>query len=170
MTRKPKAAVGDIFQIPLDEARVAYGQVVAINTGPGPLYVIIFGRAWPRESNPDPAAIVADKIELVAPTMDALIWHGRWPIVGNLHPDLTRVPFPSYRITIGSADRWYVESFDHKRRRPAQPAELERLTNPTSFAPIRLQNAIAAVHRLGPWDPAFDELTYESATQRSIPV
>jgi len=170
VAKRPKARVGDIFQIPLDTQIVGYGQVVAVNIGPGPLYVVVFNRAWPREEKPDLAAIVADEIALVAPTMDALIWHGKWPLVDNLPPDLARVPFPAYRISVGAADRWFVESFDNSRRRPPKTGELEKLTLPTSFAPIRLQKAIRAIKGLEPWDPTWDELTYESVSARCIVV
>ena len=170
MVKRPKARIGDVFQIPLDPGRVSHGQVVAVNSGPGPLYVVVFRRAWALDAKPDMTDIVADEIALVAPTMDALIWHGRWPLVGNLAPELDRVPFPAYRITVGAADRWFVETFDHARRRLPNPGELEKLTNPTSVAPIRLQRAIRAINGLEPWDPTWNELTYESVLARCIPV
>ena len=116
MVKRPKTRIGDIFQIPLDSGTVSYGQVVAVNSGPGPLYVVVFRRVSPQDAKPALAAVVADDIALVAPTMDALIGHGRWPLVGNLAPELDRVPFPAYRITVGAADRWFVETFDHARR------------------------------------------------------
>lgn len=170
MVKRPKARIGDVFQIPLHPGQVGHGQVVAVNSGPGPLYVVIFRRAWPLDAQPDIRNIVADEIALVAPTMDALIWHGKWPLVGNLAPELDRVPFPAYRITVGAADRWFVETFDHARRRLPNPGELEKLTNPTSVAPIRLQRAIRAINGLEPWDPTWNELTYESVLARCIPV
>ncbi len=80
MVRRPKARIGDVFQIPLDSGRVCYGQVVAVNSGPGPLYVVVFHRVWPLDAKPDMTAIVTDEIALVAPTLDALIWHGKWPV------------------------------------------------------------------------------------------
>ncbi|TMF42432.1 MAG: hypothetical protein E6I23_13550 [Chloroflexi bacterium] len=170
MVRRPKARIGDVFQIPLDSGRVCYGQVVAVNSGPGPLYVVVFHRVWPLDAKPDMTAIVTDEIALVAPTLDALIWHGKWPVVGNRTPDLNRVPFPAYRITVGSADNWFVETFDFRRRRLPEPGELEKLTNPFSVAPIRLQKAIGAINGLEPWDPTWDQLTYASVLARCIVV
>ncbi|TMF68740.1 MAG: hypothetical protein E6I13_10540 [Chloroflexi bacterium] len=83
VVKRPKARIGDVFQIPLHPGQVGHGQVVAVNSGPGPLYVVIFRRAWPLDAQPDIRNIVADEIALVAPTMDALIWHGKWPLVGT---------------------------------------------------------------------------------------
>ena len=51
-----------------------------------------------------------------------------------------------------------------------EPGELEKLTNPTSVAPIRLQKAIRAINGLEPWDPTWDELTYASVLARCIVV
>jgi len=62
VVKRPKARIGDVFQIPLHPGQVGHGQVVAVNSGPGPLYVVIFRRAWPLDAQPDIRNIVADEI------------------------------------------------------------------------------------------------------------
>src|SRR5207245_11298008 len=138
-------------QSSLESGRVRYGQVVAVNAGPGPLYVVLFHRVLPLDAKPDMTAIVTDEIALVAPTLDALISHGKWPVVGNRTPDLNRVPFPAYRLWVRSADNWHVEAFDFGRGRPPVLGDKEYATHPSSSTTHRPANAIGATERPKPW-------------------
>lgn len=160
MAPRYRARVGDVFRIPIDDQRVGVGQMVAIRPE---TYIAVFRTAYPAESRLELEAIVKDEIFLLARAGYELIAHGRWHLVGNIAPDLTRIPFPCFKTSIGSADNIYVLSFDGSKRRPALPNEVEMLPNRTSYSGVTLQSALQAEHGVGTWEPRFRGLTYEYA-------
>src|SRR6266571_3133146 len=112
-----KPRIGDVFEIPIDESRVAYGQIVAERMKSH--LMVVFRTACERGANPDLATIVNDDIVFMAESFDAKIWNGDWPILGNVKPDLSRITLPLYKVSVDRADNLHVESYDGLRRRPA---------------------------------------------------
>jgi hypothetical protein len=136
------------------------GQMIAVQPT---TYIAVFRSAYPAESRPDLKAIVKDEIFLLARAGDGPIARGEWEVVGNIAPDLTRIPFPCFKTSVGSADNMYVLSFDGTKRRPALPNEIEQLPNRTLYSGIALQSALQAEHGVGNWEARFRGLTYEYA-------
>ena len=164
MTKESKAhrvnaMEGDLFQLPIDENRVGYGQIVG--SQPSTLLVAIFRELHPRSSAPDLSQIVSGEVAFIAETFDAKIWNGDWPIVGKAAPDHVRIPFPTYKVTIGRANDWYVESYDTTKRRPAKPWEIDSLLLRNIVSPIRLEKALQALHGIGQWDPSYRLLEFD---------
>jgi hypothetical protein len=157
--------VGGVVQIPIDENRVGFGQVVAKRLST--YLVIVFKTAYARSVLPELQEIVLDSPAFVAETLDAKIWNGDWPIAGNIEPDVTRVPFPVYKVTVGNIRNWQVESYDGKRHREAKPWELDALQFRTVVGPIRLQRALQALHGAGQWNDAFRLMEYEFVRRMS---
>jgi Immunity protein 26 len=166
--RRKKPTVGDVFQIPINEGLVGHGQVIAQKLKS--YLIVVFRTAYPHEGSPDVKGIVGDDIAFVGESLDALIWSGDWPIIGNATPDHSRVPLPTYKVTIGSIDNWYVESYDGKRRRPAKPWELDSLQLQRVVAPVRLQKALQALHGVVPWDETYGLLKYDDYVRRASEV
>ena len=154
-----------MVRIPIDDGRVGFGQIAAQRFST--YLVVIFKTAYARGVAPNPQDIVLDEPAFIAETLDAKIWNGDWPIVGNIEPDPSRVPLPAYKVTIGSIDNWQVESYDAKRRRPAKPWELDTLQFRTVVGPIRLQRALQALHGAGRWSEAFRLMEYEFVKRSS---
>jgi hypothetical protein len=138
---------------------VGYGQVVA--TKPQPPYLAVFGSAYPIDARPDLKTVVDDSIRLLAIAGDELLANGRWPIVGNLAPNLQRVPFPCFKTSIGSADEYFIINFDGSKRRPALAQEVNLLPNRSTFSGIELQLAFQALHGVGTWEADWHRLTHE---------
>ena len=163
--RKPQTKAGDIFAVPLDEGRVGYGQVLLHKVASYNLYVAVFRPLWPADSPPPVAEIVSSEIALLGGTMDALIWHGNWPIVGNVAPDLERFPWPHF--ICGPSERCHVEDFHGRVVRSATPEDQSFYRLRFARAPIAYENCLRAIHGIGPWPPDHDKLTYKYVLSRA---
>ncbi len=160
---RPK--VGDVFEIPIDEARVGYGQIAAQRFES--YLMVVFSTAYQRDQRPDTTLITSGDIAFVGESLDAKIWNGDWAIVGNVSPDLSRIPVPVYKVTVGDIGSWFVEDYEGTRRRPASPAEVNLLEFRTTVAPIRLEKALQALHGARSWEPTFRPLEYANVKRSS---
>lgn len=161
MARKAKVEVnvGDVFQIPIDDARVGYGQVVLKPEKPI-LFICVFAMTTPPGASPDTSDIVRSDILLAGSTFDALINNGQWKIVGNATSNLSSIALPVYKSGIG--DDVIVETLDRSRSRKASKQEESSLPFRTYTAPIGFEMALKAIGGIGEWLPLFDKLKYET--------
>ena len=155
--------LGDVFEVPINESQVGYGQVAGQRFTS--YLLAIFKTAYRRGEHPELSRITADDIAFLAESLDAKIWNGDWAIVGNLPPDRSRIRLPVYKVTVGNINSWFVESYDGSQRRPAHPNELNILALRTVVAPARLEKALQALHGARPWEPAFDQLQYSRVSR-----
>jgi hypothetical protein len=161
--RSTRIRAGDIFEIPAPDGRRGYGQVIVAGAL---LYVAIFRDLYaepPRLSD-----LLEEDFLLVGWTLDALIHHGEWRIVGHVSPSAARVPFPSYKVRVKGVPQ--VHDFTEKYHRRATAEEWELLENKTTVAPIRYQNALLAHHGFGEWRSDYESLTVEHARRRVLIV
>jgi hypothetical protein len=121
--KKPKATIGDVFRIPIDDARCAYGQVFYKNHVTFPLYVAVFRPGFPRDTPIPLETIVSSELALVGATMDARIYHGIWQIVGNRKPDMSRLPRPNFRVV--REGKTVIEDFDGNVQRSAAASDMK---------------------------------------------
>lgn len=154
--------VGDVFLVPLDEDYCAGGQVVSAWNDE--LYLAIFDAKLPcKESNP---MVVVDHAPVfLALSLDAKIWHGHWPIVGNVRSNLDRFPQPAFKVRQSGV--FHIESRDRTLSRPATPKEVEQLLFRTVTSPAGIEAAIKAYFGIGIWHPHYDELLAENAFRSS---
>lgn len=157
--------VGHVFAVPLDEDRIGYGQIVH-SSGHGNYFFALFERPYQRNEKPDLRTVVNDRLALLALSLDALLYHEHWQLVGHCAVDSTRVPWPAYKEAI-SPGRFQVVDHAGKRRRTATAAEAEELPFRTVVAPIVVENAYKALHGLAGWDDAYDKLRPVPDNQRS---
>jgi hypothetical protein len=148
--------VGDVFRLTIDTARVGYGQIVG-RYGRSAYYFAIFEQPHESKHEPELANIVRGQIALLALSLDALLYHREWEVVGN-----TTVPpieWPTYKEAVAPD---VCEAVDHTgtERRPVEGLDVEGLPFRSVVAPIRVQNAFRALHGVGDWDEAYDELHY----------
>jgi Immunity protein 26 len=158
---KPK--IGDVFEIPIDDSRVACGQIVAERLTS--YLMVVFRTAHERGADADLAEILNDDIAFMAESFDGKIWNGHWPVVGNVKPDLSRILLPVYKVSIHRADNLHVVSYDGLRRRPATRGEREALRHRLLVAPILVERAVQALHGAAPWDESYRPLEYETVRQ-----
>ncbi|HUR14496.1 MAG TPA: Imm26 family immunity protein [Mycobacteriales bacterium] len=149
--------MGDIFEVPIDESRRGFGQVIAAYQQDA-YYLAIFDRAYARDRMlPDLGHVAADRIALLALSFDAKVKAGHWRVVGAQSvPD--EVPLPAYTVAVGEPDDVWVEDYSGQRRRRASPGEAEFYLHRSFVAPVRLEKALRALHELEPWQDHFDDL------------
>ena len=153
----PEPEVGDVFTIPIDENRVGFGQVILDFEYEHHYYFRVFGEAYPRDECPSAADAVNGKLEFLALSMDALLYHERWKVVGRAPVPSESLPWPAYKEE--NAPGVFV-LVDHtaQRRKSVEPVHAERFPYLTVHAPIILQNALRAVHGVHEHLLAYDEL------------
>ncbi|MFO0777623.1 MAG: Imm26 family immunity protein [Nitrospira sp.] len=163
--KRLKLKVGDIIEIPINDNLVGYGQIVCAGKV---LYVVIFEEAYPKAKRIDIQKVVAGKILLVGHTLDGRLYHGMWKVIGNVPIDTTRIPFPCYKLELGS-EGMVVVDFDGTVMRKANKQEEDLLTFRTTRAPIGFEHALQAKHGIRPWDPDDEQLTLEFVKNRVMP-
>jgi hypothetical protein len=149
--------LGDVFTVPVDEARVGLGQVVAEYAHPGYFFFAVFEPVFSPDALPELGEVVTQPVALLALSMDAKVVAGHWVVVGNV-PVAPDVPLPAYKETVGIPDRVFVVDHSGTRRRPARAGEAEWLPNRSVVAPVRLEKALRAKHGLMPWTDAYAAL------------
>lgn len=156
--QKVKIASGDVIRMPLDEGMIGYGQVAAVKgKSAKAFYLAVFNNLYDARDDPDLRQVVEDRIVFFAQTLDALLYHDRWQIVGNVGARSGGFPWPAYVVSVAPG-KYAVVDHTGKIRRLATHEEREQLTNEITVAPIRLQKALRAYHGLEPWDEVYDEL------------
>lgn len=148
-----KARVGDVFLIPLDSQQSAVGQVIREHNGE--LFCGIFD-VLVSESSAVTDELNPSSLVLCANTLDAKLWHGDWPLVGNRRNNLGAFPTPIYKVD--TLSKTVIVSFEDKRVRAASKDDAARLRYRTVVAPVRLEMATKAYFTRDAWDPKYEEL------------
>lgn len=153
--------VGLVFAIPLAENVFGFGHLIAWQP---PIFYMVGYDLKAESSNVPDSVIQQARPVLLGNFFDTLIHNGRWLPVKNLAtPD---VLFPCFKVKIG--DKFYVESWDRKRKREITPIECDSLPFRTNYSPIILENALKAYFGLGSWNAKlFDNLKAESVKMNS---
>jgi len=162
--KRVRLKAGDIFELTVPDGRLGYGVVVmpGVLKGGGTPYIIILQSL--HSSQPSLADLAGDEIALVGWTMDALVYHGRWRVVGHDYPARIDVPFPNWKVGRGGVT--YVIDVMGEIIDEATAEEQELLDLQWSRAPIGFQNAFEAMHGFRNWDEHYDKLTAAYARKR----
>ncbi len=87
--------VGDVFLVPLDGKNWALGQLASAWNDE--LYVAIFGQKVATQ-DVAPKSVIGQEPIFLALTLDAKLFHGDWPIVGNVQENLADFPQPAFKV------------------------------------------------------------------------
>lgn len=153
------AVVGDVFLIPVDEKRYGIGHLAG--DWKGELYVVIYEKVVSADAST--TDIDDSALQFAALTLDAKLYHGHWPVIGNRKEAIGVLPQPWFKVGVQGAT--YVEVRDRSATRPVSAAEAATLKLRTVVAPVRLENALKASHGIGEWHPRFDELRADYAVK-----
>jgi hypothetical protein len=156
-----KPAVGDVFLVPLDGDRYGIGQIAG--DWKGELYVVIYDKVVSHEASS--ADVEMGELLFAALTLDAKLHHGDWPVIGNRRDNIAALPQPWFKVTMDGAP--HTEARDRSVLRRSTPNEEATLKLRTVVAPVRIENALKALHGLGEWNPRFDELRADYALESS---
>lgn len=157
-----EAKAGDVFLIPVSGSSYGMGQVVA-RYGEE-LYLVVYEVLTSREAA-TPELVLDEEPVLASLSLDAKLWHGHWPIIGNTTKNLTKISEPAFKINVGGAV--LIESQDRSKNKEADPEQVDKLRYRTTVAPVRLENAIRALHTGVGWNAAYDRLSYRYALETS---
>jgi len=150
------SAPGTVFAMPLDEGRQGIGQVVhRLGDSDRPFYVAVFDGL---HDDDDIDEALAQPPVLIALTMDALLNHKTWPVLGCRDIALDRSMLPAYREDTADPQSALVVDHSGERGKPADPELADRLQYWTVVAPIRVDKAFRAMNGDGEWDELYDEL------------
>lgn len=154
--------VGDVFLVPLDGKSWAVGQLVSAWNDE--LYVAIFGQKI-ETHNVDPHSVIDQEPVFLALTLDAKIFHGDWPIVGNVQENLASFPQPAFKVR--QAGVVYMESRDRTVSRPASSSEAEMLRNRSVSSPAVIEEAVQGYFGVCEWNPHYDKFHSDYAAASS---
>ena len=145
---------GDIYRFDVDDRRYGLGQVIE----PGGVFYTTVLRE-PVSHAVDLRDVDTADILLCGWTMDALLFHGRWKVIGNLPVPEDQIPRPCSKVQVGP-ERW-ISDFRANLLRPATEYEWDQLEFHSSHAPIRFQNAFLAYHGLAERLPHYESVSIE---------
>lgn len=152
--------VGDVFLVPLDGESWALGQLVSDYKGE--LYVAIFGQKVETQQV-DPHSVVAQEPVFLALTLDAKLFHGDWPILGNVQENLSGFPQPAFKVRQSGVV--YIEARDRTVSRPASSSEAEILRYRSVSSPAVIEEAVQGHFGVCEWIPHFDKFLADYAYQ-----
>jgi len=159
--RRGKLKIGDVFTIPLDTERVGFGQAVDLFERKCFL-LVVFTAIAPVSDAIDVEGIASSAdLSLIGSSFDAKVHVGDWTVVGNTTPR-PGLPRPAYKEVVGTPDRVDVVDFSGSMRRIATSVEIQLLTFRSMVAPVRLENALKALHGLAEWHDEYDKLLPEN--------
>lgn len=161
--RAVKSKIGNVFGIPIADNRFCLGQIVA---DADPAHYMVAFDALIDSNNSFETKLIQDAQTLfVGAFFDSLIRRGDWKVLGHAEPDLTRIPFPCFKIRIGEHE--YVESWDRSRRRLAEPSETQFLDRRNTNGPAFLRDAVLAHFGKRPYEAKFDRFRPAHVTARA---
>jgi hypothetical protein len=168
---RARLKVGDVFTIPVDVDHVGVGQIAASWGGSrGHFYFSVFDAEYETSHGTDYDEVTSAPLALLALSVDALLHHGHWRVVGHAEVDVDAFPWPAYKEGVSPPGTFDVVDFSGKRRRRATPSEADRLPFRTIVAPIRIERALRALHGREPWLDEYDSLLppASDATSRAL--
>lgn len=159
MSQHPRLDVGDVFAVPLDDELVGYGQIVRRwGSSGGHFYFALFEGCYRRDESPDLRLVLSQPVAILALSMDPLLVHERWRVVGRESIDRDSLPWPAYKLGVMPPGTFEVVDYTGERRRPATDKEVKALPFRTVVAPIRLERALQALCGYGEWKDAYEAL------------
>jgi Immunity protein 26 len=157
-----KVKVGDVFLVPLDKLSSAGG--IVISNRKGELYVAVFQERFDANES-DTKKIVNGTPLFLTLTLDAKLWHGHWPIIGNELKNTAKFPRPAFKIQFN--EKGYIESLDMGIQRLASENELSILRFRKVSSPAILDDAVKGKFGIVEWNPHYDSLLADYAIKSS---
>jgi hypothetical protein len=156
---------GDVFTIPLNEREVGYGQIVCFPMTKDSFIMAVFDYKTDVLNEYDIKEICNSPILFLGYSLDALLYHKEWVILGNYTKNLDTIIMPYHRLGTPPDDIWLT---DYKSRRVKEITEKEfnLLDYQTTVSPIRYENALKAHCGYGEWiNEDYDKLLYSSTIE-----
>ena len=156
-----KLTEGDVFNIPIDDKHVGFGQIIyQKNKNSGVFMIIVFKGKFKKDASLNFEEVKGSGILYMGYTMDAKLYHKHWDLMGNYPFDIDSLTLPFYRLGT-PPDDIYILDYTGKKLRECTLEEFDKLHYKSSVAPIRYEKALKAYHKLLDWDIDYDKLLYK---------
>jgi hypothetical protein len=161
-----RTKIGDVFEIPVSENKKCFGQVIA-KRDPA-FYMAGFDFISDIRCEIKVADIVEQPILFLGNFGDILIRMGNWKVIGNVSPDLSRIPFPCYLVF--ESFQHFAENWGATNRRLATSDEVRRLDGRDFNGAAFLEECLKCRFGIIPSDPKYDRFTIEIVKSRTCTV
>lgn len=141
---------GDVFTIPIDEVTHGYGQIVKMPDKYSFIMAVFEGR-WDNEKTVSIEEIIKRKILFLGFSTDALLYHGRWVIIGNIISNLLSITMPYFKLGLPSEPQKLV-NYKVEVIRLATPEEAKLLNYHHSMSPMGYQKELQAYYGVIKWE------------------
>lgn len=154
-----KLTEGDIFNIPIDENEVGYGQIVKIKSHN--FLMIVFKGLWRKNEDINISEIVSNEVLFMGYSIDAKLYHNHWKIVGSYTENLDKIELPLFRLGT-PPDEIYI--LDHKgdKIRKCSVDEFELLDYQKIISPVRYEKALKAFYNKDHWHDDYEVLKVDN--------
>jgi hypothetical protein len=139
---------GDVFEIPVDGNRVAYGQVLSPEEF---LHLVVFDGVHDPEVAHDLDEVLRAAVVVYAWTRDDFLRDGTWRVVESRAVEPNAMP-PVEFIEMARPDEFQVVDWAGNVLRPASAAEIEKAPFRSISSPESVQEATEAWHGIRPWE------------------
>ena len=148
--KRLKLKEGDIFTIPIDEQTQGYGQITKIPDKHSLIIAVFEGRS---DKNKIPALedIIKNQVLFYGFTTDALLFHGRWVIIGNVTSNLTSFIMPYFKLGLPSEPQTLI-NYKVETIRLATLEEAKLLNRHHSMSPMGYQKELQAYYGVIEWE------------------
>jgi Immunity protein 26 len=153
---KRKPQVGDLFQIPVDNDHVAYGQVIASDEDVF-FHLVIFDGLHDMNEEPDIEAALGAPVILYLWSRDDCLRDGTWPTVGNATVCPNSIPRVEY-VEMERAGVFQVIDLFGNVLRPASRDDIESAPFRSMQKPQTFQDAVKAWHGRAEWSDRYFDL------------
>jgi Immunity protein 26 len=148
--------LGDVFQIPVDDDHVAYGQVIASDEGIF-FHFVVFDGLHGINEEPDIQAALRAPVILYLWSEDDCLRDGTWTTVGNAPVGPNSIPPVEY-VEMERAGVFQVIDFTGNVVRPASREDVENAPFRSMQKPQTLQDAVKAWHGRADWSDWYFDL------------
>jgi hypothetical protein len=140
---------GDVFTIPIDELTKGYGQIVKI-PHKSSLFICVFEGRWDINEEQEISKIVKQPILFLGFTSDALFFHNRWVIIGNITTNLPSITMPLFKL--GFPPETKLINYKLEILRQATSLEDKLLPFQSSLSPMGYQKELQAYYDVVAWN------------------
>jgi immunity protein 26 of polymorphic toxin system len=143
--RRPEQ--GDVFRIPVGDARVAYGQVLSTQEF---IHLVVFDGLHDASAEPRVDAAMHAPVVLYAWT-NRSFFGKRWSIIDNRPIDRNRLP-PIEYVEMAAPEQFQVVDYDGNVLRAATAEDVERAPFRVIVSPEAVDEAVEAWNGVRPWE------------------
>ncbi|MFF4978001.1 hypothetical protein [Streptomyces sp. NPDC001083] len=148
---------GDVLSIPVTDEKISIAQVV--EKLHGNVLLAVFSELLDVNDSRDVESFELDQPIFLLETMDLRIKSGDWSALGNREVSKS-IATPEYKVWVDPPGEYRIQDIHGNLGAAISSKRAGGMKLHKSFSPAVVEAALRGFHELGPWRPAFDELTF----------